>query len=202
VQCWGDDKLGKATPPPGAFASVSAAATHTCGVSWQGTIQCWGDDPHAAHRPRQGGFTSVSVDHFGSVALASDGRGTYWNAGGRSNVPGSFRDLHTAGTGASGVDRSGPAVVWSPSGASKVIARGPFAQVVTADDGSGCGRAEDGHIECWPAGASRWRGWSQERDHTSLSGNGVAFCATTRAGGIRCLGDSWLSTVQPERSPE
>ena len=44
VQCWGDDDFGKATPPEGEFASVSAGGAHTCGVRTDGSVVCWGYD--------------------------------------------------------------------------------------------------------------------------------------------------------------
>ena len=41
------DSAGRATPPAGEFASVSAgSAQHTCGVMRDGTVACWGNDSH------------------------------------------------------------------------------------------------------------------------------------------------------------
>ena len=34
---------GRATPPSGEFASVSAGDEHTCGVRTDGSVACWGE---------------------------------------------------------------------------------------------------------------------------------------------------------------
>ena len=56
VACWGDDRTGRATPPDGEFASVSAGGVHTCGVKRDGSVACWGQAT-----PPAGEFASVSA---------------------------------------------------------------------------------------------------------------------------------------------
>jgi alpha-tubulin suppressor-like RCC1 family protein len=42
VACWGDDSVGQATPPAGAFVSVTSGPDHNCGMRANGTVACWG----------------------------------------------------------------------------------------------------------------------------------------------------------------
>jgi alpha-tubulin suppressor-like RCC1 family protein len=51
VVCWGDNSYGQASPPPGAFASVSAGSYFACGVRMNGTITCWGYDTYGQATP-------------------------------------------------------------------------------------------------------------------------------------------------------
>jgi alpha-tubulin suppressor-like RCC1 family protein len=42
VACWGDNKYGKATPPTGVFASVTAGDEYTCALNRDRVLYCWG----------------------------------------------------------------------------------------------------------------------------------------------------------------
>ena len=78
VQCWGDDVVGEATPPPGEFASVSAGRLHTCGVRADGSVQCWGADYDGQTTPPPGEFASVSAGRDHTCGLRPDGSVECW----------------------------------------------------------------------------------------------------------------------------
>lgn len=42
IQCWGDNRDGRAMAPPGRFTQVSAGGAHTCALREDGEILCWG----------------------------------------------------------------------------------------------------------------------------------------------------------------
>ena len=62
LACWGYDEHGEATPPEGAFASVSAGGSFSCGVRADGSVACWGNDEWVLATPPEGPFASVSID--------------------------------------------------------------------------------------------------------------------------------------------
>ena len=65
VECWGSDWHGKASPPPGTFASVGTGWDHTCGIRTNGAVACWGDSDDGKTQPPPGRFTSLGVgDNF------------------------------------------------------------------------------------------------------------------------------------------
>lgn len=51
IACWGRKGYGKATPPAGAFVSVSVGDFHVCGVKIDGTVACWGNNRHGQATP-------------------------------------------------------------------------------------------------------------------------------------------------------
>ena len=87
-QCWGWDKYGRATPPSGAFASVSAGAFHTCGVRTDGTGECWGlhedEDGNVVGQatPPPGEFASVSAGLLHTCGVRTDGVVECWGSDG------------------------------------------------------------------------------------------------------------------------
>ncbi len=44
VACWGQNGVGQANPPGGAFVALSAGGLHTCGMRANGSVACWGDN--------------------------------------------------------------------------------------------------------------------------------------------------------------
>ena len=56
VECWGSNRFGKATPPDGEFASVSAGGAHTCGVRTDGSVECWGSNGSGQATPSNAYF--------------------------------------------------------------------------------------------------------------------------------------------------
>ena len=61
VECWGNDRIGQATPPGGSFASISAGPLHTCGVKTDGSVECWGYDRDDQTTPPGGLFASIRM---------------------------------------------------------------------------------------------------------------------------------------------
>ena len=87
LECWGLDDDGQASPPDGAFASVSAGESHSCGVRTDGSIACWGSDslresPVVAATPQA--VPVAEQPAMSSVELASVSAGTFYSCGLRS----------------------------------------------------------------------------------------------------------------------
>ncbi|MYG58308.1 MAG: hypothetical protein F4165_06845, partial [Acidimicrobiia bacterium] len=40
--CWGSDIYGQATPPSGAFKTISLGTFQACGIKTDDTFACWG----------------------------------------------------------------------------------------------------------------------------------------------------------------
>ena len=81
VQHWGSDRHGKATPPSGEFASVSAGGLHTCGVRTDRSADCWGynKDGQASPPSRLGGeSTDASGKDTGDEPTTRDASGLVW----------------------------------------------------------------------------------------------------------------------------
>ena len=87
--------VGQATPPEGAFASVSAGDEYTCGVRTNGLIECWGSNKDIVSQyvgqatPPGGSFTSVSAGWFHACGLRTDGSVECWgdNGYGQATLP-------------------------------------------------------------------------------------------------------------------
>ncbi len=97
ARCWGNDEYGEATPPAGvSFASVSAGAEHTCGVTTSGAAVCWGER-----------FAVRATLPSGPPSLAG-------RAGGVEPKPSylSFASVSAGGSHTCGVTTSGAAVCW------------------------------------------------------------------------------------------
>ena len=52
--CWGNNRVGQATPHAGSFVSVSAGGATTCGVRSNGSVVCWGSDSFGQATPPRG----------------------------------------------------------------------------------------------------------------------------------------------------
>jgi hypothetical protein len=72
--CWGTDRTGVTSPPPGPFRALAAGEDHACGLRPDGTVTCWGHEEDA--RPwadEPGPFVAVSAGAHRTCALAADG---------------------------------------------------------------------------------------------------------------------------------
>ena len=79
LHCWGNDWAGRATPPAGRFALVSAGERHTCAITTGGRIACWGySDASGLTTPPPGVHVALSAGQWHTCALAVDKRVTCW----------------------------------------------------------------------------------------------------------------------------
>ena len=99
VVCWGDNRWGQSTPPPGTFTTVSAGRYSTCGVKTDGSVACWGvyQPPTwdlISGVPSSGEYVDAKIG-FGAgwrehaCALSKTGQVTCWgdNSQGQTTVP-------------------------------------------------------------------------------------------------------------------
>ena len=146
VECWGFNGgslavfstglvssryLGQADAPLGDFTSVSAGATHSCGLRTDGIIECWG--------------------YRGSTALTQI-------CGGRSDAPsGEFISVSAGRRNSCGVHVGGKIECWGSNKYGQSDAPlGEFTSVSTLDRHS-CGVHANGSIECWGADIDAYR---------------------------------------------
>ena len=88
VVCWGLDDDGQASPPHGAFASVSAGESHSCGVRTDGPVECWGFDFFGQASPPEGAFASVSAGRSHSCGVRTDSSIACWGSDSSHQVSG------------------------------------------------------------------------------------------------------------------
>lgn len=60
AHCWGEDRWGMATPPPGHYRAIAVRNYQACGALDDGTVTCWGDN----HPP-----TVVTTGDFVALAM-------------------------------------------------------------------------------------------------------------------------------------
>ena len=76
IECWGDNKWGKATPPAGLywFTAVSTGADHSCGLSDTGVVECWGrNDKGEGGYSGKYSFTAISAGRAHTCVLHRNG---------------------------------------------------------------------------------------------------------------------------------
>jgi alpha-tubulin suppressor-like RCC1 family protein len=162
--CWGSDVYGQLGHPPSAscdsagtipcslvaepvatdvrFQSLSAGATHTCGVALDGAAYCWGNDstgalgtvggPAPGPALVAGGhvFSQITAGYTHTCALATDGTAYCWGANSRGQL----------GTGDT-VSRA----IQAP-----VADNERFTQLSAGQERT-CGRTQSGRVLCWGA---------------------------------------------------
>ena len=71
MECFGDDKFGQSSPPPGSYSKVSAGRDSTCAIRSDGVIACWGNSENGVVTavPHLYGFNHVSVGGYHACAL-------------------------------------------------------------------------------------------------------------------------------------
>lgn len=77
IKCWGDNRRGQTSAPPGIHRQVSCGKFFSCAITIGGQISCWGD--MEGRVPADGGrFTQLSVGQSHACALRSNGRVECW----------------------------------------------------------------------------------------------------------------------------
>jgi|GEM_PF-4304155 len=183
LYCWGSnhsgelgvDPLATEVAAPGrfhptlTFSSVSAGATHSCGIKLNSGPYCWGTD---------------------SQGELGDGDRTDWR--GPTAVPGFFivRSIGAAAGWSCGIDNDGAAGCWgtnfgfSPDGRMATSAR--FASI-SPGDGLVCGRTAAGEAWCWTPTTFVTR-VATSLTFSRLALGGQQACGLTAEGDLYCWG--------------
>jgi alpha-tubulin suppressor-like RCC1 family protein len=159
--CWGDDRYGQSTPPPGEFLSVAAGAMHSCGIRTDGTVACWGETGADEVVPDRT-FTSLAAGYMHTCGIRTDGTAACW---GRLTVDG---NLHP------------------PAGTFLSITAGPG----NPSTGHTCGVRTDHTVACWGDGnyAQFGQGWVPDGTFSSVGAGALFSCGVSTDGAVRCWG--------------
>ena len=98
AQCRSDGPAGRASPPPGAFASVVAAEWFACGLRGGGAVECWRHDGRALPAALEGSFVEISAQGGYLCGLRADGRVDCRDGGGFWRDPAGWARFAPAGT--------------------------------------------------------------------------------------------------------
>ena len=156
LACWGDDNLGRATPPAGAYTQVSGGYAHTCAVrAGDGALACWGSNRVGQAAPPAGAYAQVSAgeDHTCAVR-AGDGALACWgyNSLGQAAPPaGPFTQVdggtfHTCAVRAG----DGALACWGSNAEGQATPPAGAYTQVSAGYAHACAvQAGDGVVACW-----------------------------------------------------
>jgi alpha-tubulin suppressor-like RCC1 family protein len=197
-----------------AFASVSAGAAHTCGITTSGAAYCWGSNDHgqlgegapSSTGPTGGGggalrtapaavagalrFTSISAGLDHTCAVSVDGAAYCWG----SDHQGQLGDGGATPDDAQGVAVGQPEPV--------PVAGGVRFTAVSAGSGFTCGLATTRAIHCWGRNASGQLGDGTTLDRASpapvagsqtflaVSSGGSHACGLVRTASVQCWGSN------------
>jgi hypothetical protein len=82
LACWGQNRLGQATAPSGAFVQVSRGPNHGCAIRVDGTVACWGRNDDGEATPPAGRFVQVSARGAHTCGIRTNGELSCWGANG------------------------------------------------------------------------------------------------------------------------
>ncbi|MCC6387225.1 MAG: hypothetical protein IT302_07585 [Dehalococcoidia bacterium] len=143
---------GQSTPPAGAFRSVSAGYTHSCGVEAAGTIRCWGANEHGQSSPPAGQFQAVAAGTSHTCALRLSGELTCWglNWSGQTDAPaGVFASISAGGSFNCGLRPDGHLECWGSNTSGQTESPAGVFRMVAAGSDHACGIRPDDTVECW-----------------------------------------------------
>jgi alpha-tubulin suppressor-like RCC1 family protein len=136
VACWGDDRSGQGTAPPGNYAQISAGGDRTCVVGFDYAVNCRGAGITGQVKA-QSKFTRASTGTTLGCGLRQDIAAiTCWDNGG-VNVPsptktGNFRQVSTGLSHVCGLQADGAVGCWGNDAAGTAAPpAGTFSQVTT-----------------------------------------------------------------------
>jgi len=179
IECFGDDKFGQSSPPPGSFAKVSCGRDTTCALRKDGAVACWGNPESGVvtGQPHAYGFDAITVGGAHACGLKK-GRLTCWgdNEYGQASPPDAdmaFLDVSAGTHHTCGVQRNGYVVCWGHDGEKESSGYPPtqrFVQV-SAGNGHSCGLTNQHQLVCW--------GRNVEGQTSSPSGKGLFFSSVS-----------------------
>jgi hypothetical protein len=197
--CWGNNRYGKSSPPPGAFISVGAGSNHTCGVRTDGNVVCWGDNIRGESTPPAGKFTAVTAGYLFSCGLRADGTLACWgdNQFGQSSPPtGTFTSLDAGTHMTCAVRTDGKAACWGSAADGPAKPPDDIFRSVTAGWQDGCGVLTDGTLKCWgnnqfgqtspPGGTFTW-----------VTASEHYTCGVRTDGALACWGNNMYGRISP-----
>ncbi len=210
ITLYGTISINEMTPPPGAFADISAGnRNQSCAIREDGSLVCWQycDTEAEVVATPPGSYTQVSAGGSHNCALRTDGGVICWGDNsyqtdepdpcgeryGLAIVPGGPYTQVSAGLRhACALKDNGSVACWGANGYEQVtIPSGPYLQVSRP-----CAIRGDGTIACWYQG----RGWPEEYDYfmrdvpagsyTQISAGWSHACALAEDGALSCWGVS------------
>ena len=162
VVCWGQNRLGQATPPDGTFLQVSAGLKHTCGIQTDKTVTCWGDNKEGQAAPPSGAFLQISAGWYHTCGIRVDNTVACWGSENKENdygqaMPpsGTFVQVSAGGLHTCGIMTDNTVACWGSNEEEKgkVIGQstpphGYFSQI-SAGKHHNCGIQTDNTMVCW-----------------------------------------------------
>ncbi len=191
VECWGDNRNGRADAPAGRFSQISAGTSHSCAVTSGGAVECWGNNRDGQTDAPAGRFTQVSAGRGHTCAVTTGGALECWGRShdGQTDAPtGRFSQVSAGERHTCAVTTGGAVECWGYNRFGQADARpGRFSQV-SAGERHTCSVTSGGAVECWgydifgrtDAPAGRFSQVSAEW-HT---------CAVTSGGAVECWGNN------------
>ena len=186
-------------PPETEFASVSAGASHNCGVKTDGSVACWGQDLFGEGTPPAGEFISVSARGPHTCGVKTDGSVACWGDDTLEQATPPAGEFISVSAGAShncGVKTDGSAACWGDDTLGQ--ATPPAGEFISVSAGAShnCGVKTDRSAACWgddtlgqatlPAG-----------EFISVSAGGAHTCGVRTDGSVACWGFDYFGQSTP-----
>ena len=168
VVCWGANSEGQTDAPEGAFMSVSAGGTHSCGVRVGGAVVCWGADSDGRTVAPQGLFSVVAAGNQHSCGVRVATRERTDHAIGMAPV-------------------SGPVVCWGANYKGQRNAPGGYFKAISVGHSHSCGLRVDETIRCWGSNENN-RASAPSGKFRSVSSGEAHSCGVYANGNIACWG--------------
>ena len=154
--CWGWDKDGRATPPPGArFSAIAAGGAHSCGVGEFGNLVCWGRNELGQSEPRDGPFSALALGTNHTCVLRWDGAAFCQgdDSHGQASPPSTvFAQIAAGDRQTCGITPKGGLECW---GVMPISDHSEKFASVSVGYGRTCALTAAGAPKCWPRGESR-----------------------------------------------
>jgi alpha-tubulin suppressor-like RCC1 family protein len=75
IKCWGDNRKGQTSSPPGIYHQISCGKYYSCAISAEDELSCWGEMEGSVPAGR---FKQVSVGQNHACALKRNGNILCW----------------------------------------------------------------------------------------------------------------------------
>ena len=176
----------RATPPPGPFASISAAGGFACGLRPGGEAVCWGDERDLAGRCSQA-FPTLDL---GGLCRSDD------PAGRVSPPPGAFASVVAAEWFACGLRGDGAVECWRHDGRELPPALGGSFVEISAQGGYLCGLRAGGRVVCrdgglvWRAPGS-WARFAPAGTFSAVAASRHHACGIRADATLACWSRGW-----------
>ena len=190
VACWGSNRQGQASPPPGSYRKVEAGDDFACALRTDGIVVCWG----AAPAPLSGTFRDISVGTDNICGLKADGhiecRDNSKNRFGQSTPPaGPFKAFSIGHKHGCAINPDDTLTCWgSNSGGQSTPPSGTF-KTVSGGSTYACGIRTDDTLACWGQ-----RGAASDAPPSGtfaqLAAGSFQACALRHDGTAVCWGDN------------